>query len=190
MKKWIGFVAVIMVVFFGCTHSENSALHKNEFSDLHCGYHILLPDGWKEVPHRRDVEKHVFWGFSNYHHASVSEVPVFRTWETPESEDMFLTIMEVKRHCNFGVGGMYNELMHILRDGGWTIKATGVTRIGKERSKWWVQSHMHGDVQQLCYLVGNGPYFYAFVFTAADLTPEKKKIFEGIIESVTFHGKM
>jgi hypothetical protein len=167
----------------GCSHYQSD----DQITDVQAEYTLVVPSGWHELVKEKDVMKHVFWGFSNSNYTKHKEEPIFRAWVAPEKENAFFTIMEVKRHCNLGVGVTYNEIHRIFLEDGWKIQETGSTRINDRYCKWWIQTHANGALQQQCYLVANGPYFYAIAFTTSHLSEDKQKQFDQIAHSIAFH---
>jgi hypothetical protein len=184
-------LVMIQGLFSGCSHHNNSQSlmneQKPELPPVGCGYTIAVPTGWHEVVKEEDVKKHIFWSFSNNNYTKFTENPLFRAWDAPEETNAFLTIMELKRHRNLGMGGFYDEVIRGLREMGWTIQETGTTKIGGQRCKWWVQSHSGGAVQQQCFSVASGPYYYILAFSTSYLSEEKQRLFQQIAQTVTFY---
>lgn len=183
-------LVVMQGVFVGCSRTESDISVYGEFVDEQAvsglDYAVDLPPGWNEVRKQEDVNKLVFWGLVNYNHTSRAEKPLFRAWCGPEESHSFLTIMEVKRHRNLGLGVFYDDIIRFLREQGWQIQETGVTEIDNMRCKWWVQAVPNGALHQQCFLVTHGPYVYALAFTTSYMTDEKQKLFMQIAKSVTF----
>ena len=150
-------------------------------------YTIQMPEGWQEVEDQKIVEKHVFWAFSNNNYTKHTEEPIFRAWDAPDEENAFVTIMELKRHRNLGMGKFYNEVIRVLQNAGWVMQERGTCELGGERCKWWNQAYGDGIVQQRCYMVANGPYYYVIAFTTSYLGEDKQKHFDKIAETLTFY---
>ncbi len=176
------FFLVFMLAFLAaCGHKVN-----NETPSDVCGYKVSLPDGWQEVAKKEDVMKMVFWGFSNSNYTRFTEEPLFRAWRAPD-ENTFLTVMELKRHRNFGASLFGDEIMRTLPDSGWKIQEKGTTQIDSIYCKWWIQSHLNGALQQQSFLIGKGAYYYTFVFSTSYLSEERQKMFENVMKTVTFY---
>ncbi len=179
-------ICIVALVCAGCTHSvAPDTLHTHKQG---VEYTIKIPNGWREVIKESDVKKHVFWGFTNSNYSKFKEQPLFRAWDAPEAENAFCTLMEVKRHRNLGVGGFYNQVVFMMREQGWDIQETGTTQLGGERSKWWIQTHLNGALQQQCYLFAHGEYVYALAFSTSYLSEKKQKLFKEIAESISFQA--
>ncbi len=170
----------------GCAHQENDLEENYGHSNIIQEYTIQIPDSWHEVVKKNDVLKQVYWGFSNNNYSKHTEEPLFRAWNAPEKENAFLTIMEVKRNRNLGLGLFYNQLLFILQQDGWTLQESGTTTLDGKRCKWWIQTHLGGALHQLCYLVTSGPYVYGLAFNTTYLSEEKQKEFQKIAESIKF----
>lgn len=187
-------LASLQFLFNGCSHHEDEqTVSAEQFLQVPlagCGYTITVPSGWREVVKEADVKKLVFWSFSNNNYTKHTEEPLFRAWNAPEDTNAFLTVMEVKRHRNYGMGSFYDQTIRFMREMGWVIHETGITKIGGERSKWWIQSHAGGEIQQQCFMVTNGAYIYILAFTTSYLSEDKQKHFSEIAHTVTFYEGM
>ncbi|MBS0637908.1 MAG: hypothetical protein JSS12_10385 [Verrucomicrobia bacterium] len=186
-KNTIYFLFILLIT--GCTQPTNEeklSLSKNlGDADTVCGYSLNLPKGWQEVIKEEDIKKMVFWAFSNSNYTKFTEVPVFRAWISAD-QDCYLTVMELKRHRNMGTSTFAAEILRMLPEMGWTIEETGSKKIQGNYCKWWIQSHLQGAIQQQCYFIGKGPFYYAFVFTTSYLSKERQQQFEEIMNTIGF----
>ncbi len=183
-------VFVMQGVFFGCSRTDPTVEGRDELARAHLmsgvDYVLEPPAGWVEVAKKEDVKKLVFWGLVNYNHTVHAEQPLFRAWCGPDESHSFLTVMEVKRHRNIGVGMFYGDLIRFLKEQGWKMQETGTAKIDNAWCKWWIQAVPGGDLHQQCFLVAHGSHLYALAFTTSYMTDDKQKLFMQIAQSMNF----
>jgi len=183
---------ILLGVFTACASgkakSENGKLAWSEGASQPLSSYILsLPAGWNEVTDHEQIKTRVFWTVGNYNYTRWLEKPQIRAWDGPEEMHTFLTVQQIKRQRNLGIGTWYEDVIRFMHDLRADVQETGVSEINGLRCKWWVQSFLEGQVYQQCFMFGRGAYFYICCFTTSYLSEDKKQFFENIVKTVAFN---
>lgn len=183
---------VVVAVFTAC--APRKAESEIGWRDLSEGssqplssYNLSLPAGWQELNGYEHVRKRVFWAMGCYNYTKWLEKPQIRAWDGPEEVHTFLSVQQIKRHRNLGIGTVYDDTIRFMHELGADIQETGVSEINGLRCKWWVQSFSEGQVYQQCFMFCRESYTYIFCFTTSYLSEDKKQFFESIVKTATFN---
>lgn len=183
---------IVVAVFTACAphkaESENGRLAWSEgASQPLSSYNLSMPAGWQEITNYEQIKTRVFWAMSCYNYTRWLEKPQIRAWDGPEEAHVFLTVQQIKRHRNLGIGTMYDDVIRFMHELGADVQETGVTEIKGLRCKWWVQSFSEGQVYQQCFMFARGSYSYIYCFTTSYFSEDKRQLFESLVNSVTFN---